>query len=65
MKAKHLASFIAHGGGQALFVGIYEVRRWEEIGEDRFWSIPEHQVLKTFGGGRNENRERVTGSISR
>jgi hypothetical protein len=30
-RAKHVASFIAHGGGQAVFVGVYSVQGWTEI----------------------------------
>lgn len=57
-KAKHLASFIAHGGGQALFVGLYSVKGWKQITKDQFWRIPENQTLKTFGAKGMVKREK-------
>src|SRR5688572_23250973 len=48
-KAKHVASLIAHGGGQALFVGVYAVQGWKRITQDQFYRIPANQQLGTFG----------------
>src|SRR5262245_60308508 len=57
-KAQHLASFIAHGGGEALFVGLYAVRGWKEVTKAQFWGISENQTLKTFGAKGMVKREK-------
>jgi hypothetical protein len=56
-KAARLASFIAHGGGEALFIGLYAVRGWKQITRAQFWGIPENQMLKTYGAKGSYNRQ--------
>jgi hypothetical protein len=48
-KTKYVASFIAHGGGQALFAGIYSVRSWKPVTSREYWTIPAILELRKFG----------------
>jgi hypothetical protein len=45
----YVASFIRHGPGKALFIGLYSVKGWKSITRAQFWRIPEHIELKSYG----------------
>jgi len=45
----YLASFIAHGPGKAVFVGLYKIIGAKPITLNQYWEIPENQELKTLG----------------
>jgi hypothetical protein len=44
-----LVSCIAHGAGQALFVGLYRVGNSRPLTREQFWSLPQHVELKGLG----------------
>jgi hypothetical protein len=44
----YIASFIRHGAGKALFVGLYSIEGSRRINRKEFWSIPEHVEMKRF-----------------
>lgn len=48
-KASHLATFIANGTGQALFIGLYDVAGHRPISRDEWFAIPENRVLMDLG----------------
>lgn len=48
-RASHLASFIGHAPGKALFVGLYAIGATERLTHDAFWARPAHQELQTYG----------------
>jgi len=47
--AKYLASFIAHGAGKALFVGLYSIGATKTIMSEDFWKVAANSELKTLG----------------
>lgn len=47
--AKYVASFIRHGSGRALFVGIYSIRSWKRITLRQYWRIPANLAMREFG----------------
>lgn len=56
---KYLASFIAHGAGKALFVGLYQIGKSKPISHAQYWQMPVHIELKKLGmkGFRGEKRK--------
>ncbi len=48
-RATHLASFIGHEAGRAMFVGMYEVADHRRISNAEFWRIPENRELEALG----------------
>ena len=48
-KARYIASFIAHGGGKALFIGLYKIGKTKPLTHAQFWQIPAHIELKKLG----------------
>ena len=48
-RASHVAAFIGHEPGKALFVGLYSVQGWKPITREEYWKIPAHNGLKSFG----------------
>lgn len=44
----HLASFIAHGPGRALFVGLYSIGESKLLTPERYAAIPEYRELKSL-----------------
>ncbi|SFL30140.1 GIY-YIG nuclease family protein [Lysobacter sp. cf310] len=48
-KASHLASFIGHEAGKAMFVGVYEVAGWTRIDRAQYERIPEMETLASLG----------------
>ena len=48
-KAGYVASFIAHGGGKALFVGLYEIGKTKSLTHAQYWRIPANVELKKLG----------------
>ncbi len=47
--ASHVASFIRHSAGKALFIGLYTVGSTKPLTVDEFWSVPEYERLRKFG----------------
>lgn len=57
----YVASFIAHGSGKALFVGVYKISASTPLNSDEYWAIPAYQEMRDLGmegfvpeTGRNE-----------
>ena len=48
-RAQHVASFIGHEAGKALFVGLYSVKGSIPITREQFWEIPANIKLKSLG----------------
>ncbi|KAA0678203.1 GIY-YIG nuclease family protein [Azospirillum brasilense] len=48
-KARYIASFVAHGPGRALFVGMYELTGSTSIPMQTFWDWPGNAELRAFG----------------
>jgi hypothetical protein len=44
-----LASFIAHGPGKAIFVGLYKIEGTQTESYEQYWSRPENKELVKFG----------------
>ena len=49
LSARHVASFIRHGSGKALFVGVYSIGKSKPLTQAQFWRVPAHAELKTLG----------------
>lgn len=45
----HVASFIGHEPGRAVFVGVYSIGASRPLTEEQFWKIPAHMEMKPFG----------------
>jgi len=59
-KATYVASFIAHGSGKALFVGLFERRGSRPLSEVAYWKIRAHQELRNLGNvGFTSRRKRI------
>ncbi|HEX4143111.1 MAG TPA: GIY-YIG nuclease family protein, partial [Pirellulales bacterium] len=59
--AKHVASFIGHEPGRALFVGVYELRGTKSVSFEQYWKIPANVVLKKYGMcGMQPDRKKIT-----
>jgi hypothetical protein len=49
-KASHVAAFIGHVGGKAVFVGLYEVGKNKILNHEQYWQVQEHVELRdSFG----------------
>jgi len=60
--AKHVASFIGHEPGKALFVGLYSVGKSKPLTRKQFWNVPAYIEMKAFGMtgfGEEETRSSV------
>ena len=44
----YVASFIAHGAGRALFVGLYRIGETTTLTADDYWKVPAYVELKEF-----------------
>jgi hypothetical protein len=47
--AKHVASFIGHEPGKALFVGLYSIGKTTPMTSTQLWQVPAHIELKAYG----------------
>ncbi len=45
----YVASFIRHGSGKALFVGLYSIGETKRFSRSEYWQKPEYEELKSFG----------------
>ena len=45
----YLASFIAHGPGKALFIGLYKIKSAKSLTHKQYWARSAHAELKTLG----------------
>jgi hypothetical protein len=46
LKASHVASFIGHEAGKALFVGLYEVGTARPMTFEQYWATPAYVEMK-------------------
>lgn len=53
-RATHLASFVGHEPGRALFVGLYQVAGHRRITREEFYAIEANQRLDELGAGGPE-----------
>jgi hypothetical protein len=59
--AKHVASFVGHQPGKALFIGLYAIGSSKPLTREEYWRVPAYQELKRFGiQGFNEEEKRAT-----
>ena len=49
LRASHIASFIGHRSGKALFVGLFRRGASRPMGFDDYWRVPAYQEMKAFG----------------
>ncbi len=49
VKARYLASFVRHGRGAALFIGLHQVASWRELTVEECIRRPAHQELMALG----------------
>lgn len=49
-RAKYVASFIGPKGHSAIFVGLYEVGRYEALNEEQFWQVSALAEMKRMYG---------------
>jgi hypothetical protein len=47
--AGYLASFIAHGSGRAIFIGMYKIDAAKPMSFDEYWAIPGNIELRSLG----------------
>jgi len=61
LEAKHVASFIGHEPGKALFVGLYSIGKSRPLTYAQYWSVPAYAEMKGFGmrGFTGESRASV------
>lgn len=45
----HVASFIGHEPGKALFIGLYAIGKSKPLTVDQYWKIPAYIEMKKFG----------------
>jgi hypothetical protein len=45
----HIASFIGHEPGKALFVGLYSIAASKPLTYDEYWRVPAYVEMKAFG----------------
>jgi hypothetical protein len=45
----YVASFIGHGPGRALFVGLYQIGDSRPLTLSEYWEVPAYAEMKTFG----------------
>jgi len=45
----YVASFIRHGPGKALFIGLYSIGNTKPLTRKQYWRVPENAELKKFG----------------
>jgi hypothetical protein len=48
-RASHVASFIGHEAGKAVFIGLYSVGASRPLTPRQFWQVPAHREMKQFG----------------
>jgi hypothetical protein len=61
-RAEHLASFIGHESGKALFVGLYRRGQTTSMTLDEYWKHPPHQKLREYncrGWTDDDKRDRI------
>ncbi|GEC52665.1 hypothetical protein ABIF38_005678 [Bradyrhizobium japonicum] len=49
LSASHIASFIRHGPGKALFIGLYAIGKSKSLTQKQFWSVPAYAELGKLG----------------
>ena len=58
LRATHVASFIGHTPGKALFIGLFKIGQNKELSFKQYWEIPAHQELKSKFGMIGFGRKR-------
>lgn len=57
----YVASFIAHGSGKALFIGLYKIGETTPLTFDEYWKVPAYVEMKEYGmAGFKPELERQT-----
>jgi hypothetical protein len=56
-RAKHLASFIGHEAGKAVFVGVYRVDGWREMSGRQWRTLPTSKPLLALGDRGPRDRQ--------
>src|SRR5215204_633873 len=61
LRANYVASFVRHGAGRALFVGLYRIGQNRPLSHEDYWQVPAYAKLKAFGmtGALTESRPTV------
>jgi hypothetical protein len=62
LRAKHIASFIGHEPGKALFAGLYAIGANTPLSHSEYWTLPLHlelQALGMKGFGEDDKRKTV------
>ncbi|MDX3970146.1 MAG: GIY-YIG nuclease family protein [Bradyrhizobium sp.] len=49
LAAKHVAAFIRHGSGKALFVACYEIGKAKSLTQAQYWRVPAYVELRGLG----------------
>jgi len=49
LAAKHVASFIGHEPGKAIFIGLYAIGKTKPLTYEQFWKMPAYLEMKAFG----------------
>src|SRR5437588_5834362 len=49
LSAKHVASFIRHGSGKALFIGLYAIGKTKSLTQAQYWDVLALAELRTWG----------------
>lgn len=49
LSATHVAAFIGHQAGKALFVGLYKVGKATPLTQSQYWKVPANAALRDFG----------------
>lgn len=59
--AEYLASFIAHDGGKAVFIGLYKIGASKTLTLKQYWQVPAYIEMKKLGvvGFTGKNRSSV------
>jgi hypothetical protein len=47
--AGYVASFIGQEPGKALFIGLYSIGASKPLTREKYWKVPAHIEMKTFG----------------
>ena len=48
-RADHVASFIGHEAGKALFIGLYRRGKWRPLTFNEYWQVPENVEMRALG----------------
>jgi hypothetical protein len=49
LRASHIASFIGHEPGKAVFIGVYEIHGSKPLTFEQYWNVPAYVEMKAYG----------------